>query len=356
MKPLSDFKTEFKPSYLQTNDVDTSEKTSQERTFQFDDFITKNESIQRGFSYDSEKARNFDQSSVDKAKIGVKELLKDAIEKAKREVGELKSNARKEGYDSGYEAGFKKGEESAKEESRPFLVTIQEMIKELTGFRKENYDKVEREMVEMVISLAKKVIHFEFSMRENAVQDMIRLAVDSVLDKESMVIKINPTDKKYAEKFSPELHRLFDEIKTINFQSHPGIERGGCIIETNFGVIDASIEKLEEQIDQILNLSPAPPENSTAASDSPKKEEDPDKSQPREKEPEEEILEASDSPKNEEGSDKSKPLGNEPEEENLEASGSPKKKENPDKSKPREKEPEEENSESSDTNSKGQQE
>ena len=297
---MSDLKAEFKPSYLQTNDADAPEKTSGERAFQFDNFITKNQAIQRGFSYDSEKARNFDQSSVDKAKIGVKELLKDALNKAKSQVNEIKSNARKEGYDSGYESGFKKGEEDAKKEFSPFLGTVQEMIKELTGFRKENYDKVEREMVEMVISLAKKVIHFEFSMRENAVQDMIRLAVESVLDKESMVIKINPSDKKYAESFSPELHRLFDEIKNVNFQSHPGIERGGCIIETNFGVVDASIEKLEEQIDQILSLSPAPPENLTTASEATENEEDTEKPTTLDNEPKDENSESSDTNSKEE--------------------------------------------------------
>ena len=285
MKPLSDLKTEFKPSYLQTNDVDAPEKTLEERTFQFENFIIQNATIHRDFAYDSEKARNFDQSNVDKAKLGVKELLKDALDKAKSQVNEIKSNARKEGYDIGYETGFKKGEEDAKKEFSPFLGTVQEMIKELTGFRKENYDKVEREMVEMIISLAKKVIHFEFSMRENAVQDMIRLAVESVLDKESMVIKINPTDKKYAENFSPELHRLFDEIKNVNFESHPGIERGGCIIETNFGVVDASIEKLEEQIDQILNLSPVPPENLTTVSGATESEEGPEKPTTLESEP-----------------------------------------------------------------------
>ena len=324
---MSDLKTEFKPSYLQTNDVDTPEKTLEERTFQFDNFITKNASIQRGFSYDSEKARNFDQSSVDKAKLGVKELLKDALDKAKSQVNEIKSNAKKEGYDIGYETGFKKGEEDAKKEFSPFLGTVQEMIKELTGFRKENYDKVEREMVEMIISLAKKVIHFEFSMRENAVQDMIRLAVESVLDKESMVIKINPTDKKYAESFSPELHRLFDEIKNVNFESHPGIERGGCIIETNFGVVDASIEKLEEQIDQILNLSPVPPENLTAVSEATENEEGPEKrtlleSEPKEEnsEPPENITTASEATESEKDPEKPTTLKNEPKEENSESS------------------------------------
>ena len=64
MKPLSDLKAGFKRSSLQTNDVNTPEKTSEERAFQFDNFITKNASIQRSLSYDSEKARNLDQSNV----------------------------------------------------------------------------------------------------------------------------------------------------------------------------------------------------------------------------------------------------------------------------------------------------
>lgn len=264
---MSDLREKFESSNLQMNEVETSEETSEERSFQFDELIIQNPSIRRGFTYDSDKARNFDQSNIDKAKQGVMELLKDAMDKAKKQVGELKSNARKEGYDTGFEGGFKKGEEAAKKEFSPFLETTHKLIEELSGFRKEMYDKVEREMIEMVISLTKKVIHFEFSTREDAVQDMIRLAVQSVLDRESMVIKIHPTDKEYAESFRPELHHMFSEIKNITFEAHSGIERGGCVIETNFGVIDARIEKLEEQIDRILNLSPAHPEKLIAASE-----------------------------------------------------------------------------------------
>jgi len=291
---LSDLREKFESSTLQMNGADAPESTSEERSFQFDELTIQNPSIRRGFSYDSDKARNFDQSNVDKAKQGVMELLKDAMDKAKRQVTELKSNARKEGYDTGFEGGFKKGKESAKEEFSPFLETTQNLIEELSGFRKEMYDKVEREMIEMVINLTKKVIHFEFSTREDAVQDMIRLAVQSVLDRESMVIKINPTDKEYAESFRPELHHMFNEIKNITFVAHSGIERGGCVVETNFGVIDARIEKLEEQIDRILNLSPAPPEKLIAASEISVDEETPEEPQQPESKPNDDPSESGD--------------------------------------------------------------
>ena len=226
------------------------------RSYQLDELIIESPSMRRGFTYDSENARNFDQASVNKAKEGVKEILKDTLDKAKRQAADIKAQSQKEGHDEGYAEGFKKGEDAAREEFKPSLETIEGLVSDLTGFRKDMYDKVEREMVEMVIRLAKKVIHFEFSTRDNAVQEMIRLAVQSVLDRESMVIKINPTDKGYAESFRPELHNLFGDIKNITFEGHSGVERGGCVVETNFGVVDARIDNLEEQMDRILNLAP----------------------------------------------------------------------------------------------------
>ena len=267
MKPLSDIRQEFKASDLQGKDENETTAVSEERSFQFDELTIQNPSIRRGFSYDSEKARNFDQLNVDKAKKGVMQLLQDAMDKAKKQVGELKSNAKKQGYEAGFEDGFNKGKEAAKEEFSPVLETIKHLVEELSEFRKEMYDKVEREMIELVITLTKKVIHFEFSTREDAVQEMIQLAVKSVLDRESMVIKIHPTDKEYAESFLPELHHMYSEIKNITFVAHSGIERGGCVIETNFGVIDARIEKLEEQIDRILNLAPPQPDKLIKASE-----------------------------------------------------------------------------------------
>ena len=264
---MSDIHEQFRASDLQQKEENETTAVSEERSFQFDELTIQNPSIRRGFSYDSEKARNFDQLTVNKAKKGVIQLLQDAMDKAKKQVGELKSNAKKQGYEAGFEDGFNKGKEAAKEEFSPVLETIKHLVEELSGFRKEMYYKVEREMIEMVIALTKKIIHFEFSTHEDAVQDMIRLAVHSVLDRESMVIKIHPTDKEYAESFLPELHHMYSEIKNITIVKNSGIERGGCIIETNFGVIDARIENLEEQIDRILNLAPPQPDKLIAASE-----------------------------------------------------------------------------------------
>ena len=252
----------FVRSFLPSDkDGDSPDSPSDKiKDFKLQELIPKNSPNAREFVYDSEEATNFDTHNIKRAKEGVIEIIRDALNKAKTQAAEIRTTAEKEARDKGYEEGFKQGELDAKEEFKPFLETTENIIQELSGFRKRMYSKVEREMIEMVISLVKKVIHFELSTRDDSIQEMIRLAVQSVLDKESMTIKINPKDKEHAESFRPELQHMFGEIKNISFEANTGIERGGCIIETNFGTVDARMDKLGEQIDKIMHLTPPPGE------------------------------------------------------------------------------------------------
>jgi len=246
-------------------DLDNSEEKDKDETrlFELGEFLGTGSNQDRSFSFDSENARNFDADNINKAKQGVKELIGDAVAKAKSLAIEIKENAYKEGHKTGYEEGFQtayqKGENSAKEEFIPLLQTINSLIRELSEFRTMMYPKVEKEMIEMITGLTKKILQHEINTNEDSVKQMILLAINSVIDKENMTIRIHPSDKAHAEAFSPELKNLFSEIKNITFEEHPGIEKGGCVIETNFGTIDARIDQLENQIEKILKLAPAVP-------------------------------------------------------------------------------------------------
>ena len=74
---MSDIRQEFRASDLQQKDENETTAISEERSFQFDELTIQNPSIRRGFTYDSNKARNFDKLNVDKAKKGVMQLLQD---------------------------------------------------------------------------------------------------------------------------------------------------------------------------------------------------------------------------------------------------------------------------------------
>jgi len=257
----------FKP-FRKPEEGDSPEKAAQDASvetdvprepFRFQDFGVRRD-IPRGFKFDLESSRNFDTQNIEKARQGVKEIFADAMERIKAKAAEVKAEARKEGYDAGYQDGYKAGEDAAKEEFTPFLKTLTEGVEELGKFRRNMYPKVEREMIQMVVDLAKKVIKTDPAGREDGIRDMIRLAVASILDRESMVIKVNPRDKEHAERYSPELKSLFPDIRNLHIEGHEYVQRGGCLVQSNFGSVEADIDSLTAEIEKLLHMAPPPPE------------------------------------------------------------------------------------------------
>jgi len=257
---LSDSSKYFKRNlFIPEKKEGTNLNPSQPRgsqVYQLKEFSSQKQASKKPFSFDSKKARNFDPENVKRAREGVKELLKDTIEKAKEQSKEVRATANNEGYAVGRKEGFQAGENNAREVFAPFLETLQNIIEDLTSLRKRMYVKMEREMVEMIVELTKKIIRFDLADRDDSVQDIIRLAVNSVLDRETMVIKVHPEDKTYAESYRPELLRAFGDAKNISFVAHPGVPRGGCVVDSNFGKVEAHLDSLDAQIDKILQILP----------------------------------------------------------------------------------------------------
>ncbi len=254
----------FKP-FRSKEDVEGSGKdpdapaTSGNAPFQFQDFGVRRD-LPRGFKFDLEKSRNFDEHNIEKAKQSVQEVFADALERIKAKAEEVKAQAREEGHKTGYEEGYRAGEEAARKEFTPFLETLTEGVEELGKFRSSMYAKLEREMVNMVVGIAKKIIEVDLASREDSVRDIIRLAVGSILDRETLVIKVNPRDREHAENYTPELDRLFPDIRNVRVEGHASVPRGGCRVESNFGSVEADIDRLKAEIDKLLHRAPPLPE------------------------------------------------------------------------------------------------
>ena len=75
------------------------------------------------------------------------------------------------------------------------------------------------------------------------------------VEKSKIIFNVNPDDYDYVEKLRPKLFRDNKEIKSIVVTSDPAISRGGCLLETSRGNIDATIESKLEKIYQCFKES-----------------------------------------------------------------------------------------------------
>ncbi len=242
--------------------------TGVSQKFNLDEYVREATALKSEFIHDLEQQRDIDPSNALKAKEGVSELFSDAMQKMKDQAAKLEEEAQQRGYKEGEEKGFQAGELAVKEHFQSSLEALKILIEQLSEARGKTYPLLEREMVEMITTLARKVVRTELEGREGSIRKIVRMAIESVLDRESLIVKVHPTDHKELEDYGQELLQLFHEIKNVKFESHASVARGNCVVESNFGTVEAGLDHLDEHINRILHLAPpaptAPPEEINA--------------------------------------------------------------------------------------------
>ena len=72
-----------------------------------------------------------------------------------------------------------------------------------------------------------------------------------------VTIRVNIADLKMATEHAKELTRRMEKVGYVTVMEDSSVDPGGCIIETDFGEIDARISsQLREIEDKIMEMAP----------------------------------------------------------------------------------------------------
>jgi flagellar assembly protein FliH len=157
-----------------------------------------------------------------------------------------------------YEKGLEEGKSIAMEEGRkavvPLIETVKKILTEVSGLKGNIYKTIESEMLELIFAVSESVIHREIAADKEMVLNTIKAAVAGIIGKEEIAIKVNPEDLEAARKIKTDIMSSINGLKNVAIDGDPSIGRGGCVVETNFGSIDARIEQQIEEIKQTLKI------------------------------------------------------------------------------------------------------
>ena len=168
----------------------------------------------------------------------------DILQKAQERVSLLE----REAYEKGFAQGEKDGIELGEKKAIKVTENIENLFTELGRLKKEMIRQYEREILEVIFAIARKIIRRQLKSDEKAVRETILEAVHLATKKSEIILRVNPEDFDFVERLRPELFTEFKELKSITVTSDPSIARGGCFIETPYGDVDARIETQLEKI------------------------------------------------------------------------------------------------------------
>jgi flagellar biosynthesis/type III secretory pathway protein FliH len=165
------------------------------------------------------------------------------------------ANGQETAYRKGFEEGLVRGREEGNRQIEPAIELLREWGQILQAEKEELARRYESEVVELAFQIAERILGSEITTRPEAIVDVAKQALKKIVNVDEVVLRVHPDDQKILEESCGELSREVSSGKPLEFRADTSIARGGCVVETESGMLDA---QLGSQVDQLRALLKEP--------------------------------------------------------------------------------------------------
>ncbi|MBM83928.1 MAG: hypothetical protein CMJ78_25510 [Planctomycetaceae bacterium] len=186
------------------------------------------------------------------------------IKQAEKEAERLKQTAIEEGRDAGFDQGLRDAKETIEtraaelaavqiaQDSQSLQTALTDACKQAQADFEQWQTRWDMMAFELVTHLAEKVTRRQLradpEIAKSIMADVLRLAIGS----RRLSVRLNPLDLELLGDQAADFAEGITGCETIEWLEEATIQRGGCVVETEQGAIDARLETLFERLQEEL--------------------------------------------------------------------------------------------------------
>ncbi len=148
-----------------------------------------------------------------------------------KECEKLKEAAQQEGFAEGF---------------RYWQEHVAALENEIIQVRKD----LEKMLIPVALKAAKKIVGREIELSDETIVDIVSNALKQVAQHKKVTIYVNPKDLERLETSRVRLKKIFESLEVLSLRQRGDITPGGCVIETEGGIINAQIENQWRSLEQ----------------------------------------------------------------------------------------------------------
>jgi len=133
--------------------------------------------------------------------------------------------------ESAFQEGFQEG-----------LIALNKHIHALDQELKTLRNDVQKKILPLALKAARKIIGEELKLHPDRIVDIVLTSLKPVTQHRKITIYVNRADLDTLEQSRPKIRDLFEHLDNLSIQERSDIEPGGCMIETEAGIINAQLE------------------------------------------------------------------------------------------------------------------
>ena len=170
-------------------------------------------------------------------------------------------------FDTEMQRAYSEGMEKAMAESNEILenarIEAQRIIQNAIQLKnnieidyKNTMEAMEKDIMDLVLEVAEKVIAKEIK-KPDYIVGLVAEAVDKAASKKDTILKVSEEDYEFIVENKDKILLNVEGFGEVEIVKEASLERGSCMVETNFGIIDGGIKtrmkQIEREVGKILN-------------------------------------------------------------------------------------------------------
>jgi len=161
---------------------------------------------------------------------------------AERELQERLTHAREEGAARTLENLSKQYEENLSKQKAAILEAVAAFRRERAGY----YSRVEKELVELSLSIAAKILHRETQVDRTLLGALVKVAIENLQHRTNIAVRVRPEE---ADLWRDYFAENLPETK-IEVLEDANIAEGNCVLETELGTAEVGLGTQLKEIER----------------------------------------------------------------------------------------------------------
>jgi len=175
-------------------------------------------------------------------------------------AGKFDVQAYQKGFNDGLEKGTSQGEKAGFDKGvRTITASIDELgavIEKLSDQQQHVLKSAEQFVIDFSFAIVKKIVgHTTFEqlpLSEDCLRQVTESALNEFSESSKYIIRVHKGMADKLHEYREELKQQFNKDITVIVQDDPSLKPGDCLIETDYGVLDARIESQLSELKDIF--------------------------------------------------------------------------------------------------------
>ena len=208
--------------------------------------------------YKNQLLTKIEEKAADSERIHQKTVIEnqEAAEERKKMLSKTEEKVeeiRKISYKEGFEAGRLEGIQKRYDEAEPLVLQANSVLTQLSELRQAVRFQAEKELVELALQIAKKVVAEEIKLSKNVIKNIVQAALNESEVQGKIYLYLHPDDYKFLLNSKADLELYLNDEQTLVIRNNSEMKPGSIYVESDEEIISRSIEDQFEKLEDSLN-------------------------------------------------------------------------------------------------------